>query len=189
MGEDSLSTFKERFLPSPFILLDRDGTLIKHIHYLHDPKRVELLPGVITGLQYLFNLGFNFGVITNQSLIGRGIATNEEVNSVNAEVSRLLLHEGISLAFTFVCPHAPSDGCSCRKPAPALGLKAIHDFGIDLSKSFMLGDQPSDIAFGHAIACKAILLSDKLNSTSNADYNCKTLLDAAHWIETELSRS
>jgi len=175
-------------LPKPFILLDRDGTLIKHIHHLIDPKAVELLPEVIDGLKLLKDLGFCFGVITNQSVIGRGIATYQEVESVNHEVSRLLFGQGISLTFTLICPHAPEDECACRKPSPGLGTKAILEFDVDNLKSFMLGDQPTDVLFGHAIGCRAIQISEKHNSCSEADYNTETLLKAARWIESEMKR-
>lgn len=169
-------------------MLDRDGTLIKHVHYLIDPKEVELLPKVIEGLKYLKNLGFSFGVITNQSVIGRGMCTYQEVESINKEVSQLLLAQGISLTFTLVCPHTPEDACSCRKPAPGLGIKAILEFDVDHLNSFMLGDQPTDVSFGHAIGCKAIQINKKPNSNSEADYNTETLLNAAKWIESEAKR-
>lgn len=173
----------------PYVLLDRDGTLIKHIHHLVNPDLVELLPDVISGLKYLKNLKFRFGIISNQSVIGRGLGTREQINSVNAKVLELLAREDIQFDFVFLCPHIPGDGCSCRKPAPGLGRLAIRQFDLDPASSFMLGDQPSDVTFGHAIGCRSIQILPKRPDRSEASFSTTSILQAAHWIETELSRS
>ena len=66
-------------MSNPFVIFDRDGTLIKHVHYLSDPDGVELTPNLISGLLLLKNNGFKFGIVTNQSIINRGLATTQEV--------------------------------------------------------------------------------------------------------------
>jgi len=184
-----LNSIEEFSMSGHYVILDRDGTLIKHIHYLADPDQVELLPDVISGLTFLQNLGFSFGMITNQSIISRGMATLEQVEAVNKKVLQLLALEGITFSFVLLCPHTLEDGCNCRKPAPGLGYTAIEKFNISSKKSFMLGDQPSDVTFGHAIGCKSIQINTKADSNSEADYNSKTVLEAALWIESEVKRS
>ena len=113
-------------MSSAYILLDRDGTLIKHIPYLIEPSQVELLPNVIEGMKLLKGRGFKFGIVTNQSVIGMGLATRVDVDRVNAQVIFLLESESIEISFVLVCPHKPSDLCSCRKPSPQLGFFAIE---------------------------------------------------------------
>ena len=130
--------------------------MIRHIPYLANPNQVQLLPKVIEGLDKLKWLGFKFGIITNQSVIGRGLATKSEVDQVNSRVLSLMESEGISISFVKVCPHIPADLCQCRKPLPKLGREAKEEFQIDMSASFMIGDADSDITFGQNIGCKTI---------------------------------
>ena len=110
-----------------YVLFDRDGTLIKHVHYLIDPSKVELLANSALGLKMLKNFGFRFGIITNQSVINRGLATEDQVNAVNNRVIELFQFEGIDFDFILYCPHTPDEVCDCRKPAVALGQQAINE--------------------------------------------------------------
>lgn len=175
-------------MPSSYILLDRDGTLIKHIPYLIEPNQVELLPNVIEGLRLLKALGFKFGIITNQSVIGRGMATREDVDKVNARVILLLESEGITISFVLVCPHKPSDICSCRKPSPQLGIIAIEEFGVDASSSYMIGDAISDISFGQTLGCQTIQIIESPYVASTADYATIDFLDAAKFVHSQIER-
>ena len=175
-------------MPSSFILLDRDGTLIKHIPYLTDPGRVELLPNVIEGLELLKGLGFKFGIISNQSVIGRGLATKMEVDRVNSQVISLLKTREIEISFVMVCPHKPTDVCPCRKPAPKLGLDAIEQFEVDVSSTYMIGDADSDIYFGQNIGCHTIQIVVSPYIASTADYATLDLLDAARYIHSQIER-
>lgn len=173
----------------PFVIFDRDGTLIRHVHYLADPDLVELQPDLIAGLKLLMSHGFDFGMITNQSVIGRGLATPEQVDLVNTRVLELLGHEGIKFHFVLLCPHTPEDSCICRKPAIGLGQIAIQKHGLDPSSSFMIGDKPSDVIFGRALGCKSIQVSDENSLDSEADYHADTVLLAAQWITSVMKRS
>ncbi len=164
------------------IFLDRDGTLIEFVHYLSDPSQVKLEFGVVSGLRLLKSKGFVLGVITNQSIIGRGIATSYQVNLVNQRVTELLAAESIKLDFMHVCPHAPWALCKCRKPNTALGLKVIKDFAIDLDKSFMIGDQPSDTAFGLNLGVKTVQIGESRDINAAPHKYATDMLDAATWI-------
>jgi D-glycero-D-manno-heptose 1,7-bisphosphate phosphatase len=179
---------KGKVLANSYILLDRDGTLIKHIPYLTDPNLVELLPNVILGLKYLKSLNFKFGIISNQSIIGRGLATKKQVHNVNLRVLELLAKEKLDFSFVFYCPHAPSDFCDCRKPAPKLGELAILKYDIDISKSYMIGDAESDIIFGQTIGCHTIQIVDKPCYSSIAEHATLDLLLSAKYIHSQIRK-
>ena len=117
-------------MASAYVLFDRDGTLIKFEHYLIDPNMVELAEGIVQGLQLLKEYGFLFGVITNQSVIGRGLASIEMVSDVNERVISLFAEHDIEFQFVLLCPHRPEDFCDCRKPAPGLGKIAIQEHNL-----------------------------------------------------------
>lgn len=98
----------------PYIIFDRDGTLIKDLPYLNDPEKVDLLPNAIDGLTVLKSLHFRFGIITNQSSIGRGLASWIEVESVNIKLLQICNDFGINFDFLLICPHLPEDKCDCE---------------------------------------------------------------------------
>jgi histidinol-phosphate phosphatase family protein len=136
----------------PALLLDRDGTLITDVGYPRDPALVELLPGAIEALVELQHR-FALVIISNQSGIGRGLVTEAEARAVHDRVVELFARGGVSFAGAYYCPHAPDAQCPCRKPAPGLVLDAARELGLDLARSIMLGDKPSDIAAGVAAGC------------------------------------
>jgi histidinol-phosphate phosphatase family protein len=163
---------------SPYIIFDRDGTLIEHIHHLVDPDLVKIKSRLIIGLHSLKKQGFSFGIITNQSVINRGFATKEVVDQVNERTLNLLKNEGIEFKFIKYCPHLPDDLCKCRKPANLLGLQAINE----ASRSFMIGDMESDVIFGHAIGFRSIQLTSDESSQSEPDFVAADMIAAAEWI-------
>jgi len=173
---------------NPFVIFDRDGTLIKHVHYLSDPNGVELTSNLIPGLLLLKNNGFKFGIVTNQSIINRGLATIQEVESVNSKVMELLRFAGLKFEFVLYCPHSPEELCSCRKPQPDLGLAAIQKHKIDKYRSFMVGDQLSDVIFGHALGFKSIQVGRTLKTNDVADFTADDILSAAIWIVSNLGK-
>lgn len=138
--------------PRRALFVDRDGTLIVDVGYPRDPARVEPLPGAIDALR---ELGAHFAVviISNQSGIGRGLITEAEARAVHDRVVELFGRAGVGFAAAYYCPHAPDAGCPCRKPAPGLLLDATRDLGLDLARSIMIGDKPSDVAAGRAAGC------------------------------------
>jgi histidinol-phosphate phosphatase family protein len=127
------------------VFLDRDGTLLPELGYLSSPERVRLLPGAAEALRVLASAGYALVVVTNQSAIGRGVATRDAVDAVHARVEALLGAEGVRLDGVFVCPHAPDEGCPCRKPAPGLLLEARDALGLALDRSWLVGDTAKDV--------------------------------------------
>lgn len=146
-------------LPSPFrrwAFLDRDGTIIPDKVYLSNPADVEFAPGAVEGLRLLRDAGFGFVMITNQSGIGRGYFTNDDFVAVQARLTALLAAEGLVLAATYHCPHAPSDDCACRKPRPGMLRAAMTRFGIAPDHVVMIGDSDADIGAARAAGIAGI---------------------------------
>lgn len=140
------------------VFLDRDGTIIKHVHYLKEPEGVELVPDGVESLQRLRDRGYLLVIVTNQSIIGRHTGTVPQVEAVNARINALYHERGIDFDLVLYCPHAPEDECDCRKPRPGLLYQAAAKLGIDLHDSVMVGDSPSDTATGQAVGCKLNVL-------------------------------
>ncbi|MBP9943706.1 MAG: HAD-IIIA family hydrolase [Desulfomicrobium sp.] len=140
------------------ILLDRDGTLIEERHYLSDPALVALIPGAAAPMRRLIELGCGFYLASNQSGIGRGFFDADDYRRVHARLEELLLAEGVALGGAAFCPHAPEDGCDCRKPRTGMWLKLAASFGLRPEKTVMVGDKVADIRFGHAVGCAETVL-------------------------------
>ena len=152
-------TSTEALQKSKYLILDRDGTIIRLVHHLKDPKLVEFIPGVANALEILKGLGFRFGIISNQSVIGRGKASIQEVKEVNLRITNFFKKNGIEFDFFLFCPHKPEANCPCRKPNTLLGETVIEEFSIDPGQSYMVGDAISDIEFGNRLGLKSILIS------------------------------
>ncbi|MEI2721052.1 MAG: HAD family hydrolase [Gemmatimonadales bacterium] len=142
----------------PAIFLDRDGTLIEDPGHLADPAGVVLLPGVVEALQELTRLGYLRIIVTNQSGIGQGFFTEADFAAVQAEVERQLRAHGVTIDAVYHCPHRREDGCACRKPGTALHREAAERFGIDLARSWCIGDRPSDLLPSQALGGRAVLV-------------------------------
>ena len=148
----------------PAVFLDRDGTLIEHVHYLSDPARVRLLPGAAEALRRLRQAGFARVLVTNQSAIGRGMLTVERLAEIHAELERQLAASGATLDGIYYCPAAPAGDdrtvveCPDRKPGPGMLLSAAAEKGLDLSASWMVGDLISDVLAGLNAGCRSILV-------------------------------
>lgn len=142
----------------PAALLDRDGTLIVEKDYLADPDGVELEAGAAAALRTLAKLGLVLVVVSNQSGIGRGYFTRARADAVNARVDELLSAEGVEIAGWYLCPHAPDEACCCRKPLPGLAHAAAAELGLDLQRSFVIGDKPADVGLARAVGATGLLV-------------------------------
>lgn len=148
----------------PAIFLDRDGTVIEHVHYLSEPDKVQLIPGVADSLRRLRDAGYALVIVTNQSAIGRGMLTVEQLGLVNDEMTRQLAAEGLTLDAIYYCPEAPTGDDRLetshvdRKPGPGMLLRASSDLGLDPAASWMIGDMISDVLAGINAGCKGNLM-------------------------------
>lgn len=142
------------------VFLDRDGTIIDDVGYLHTPEEVQWKDGVFDALRLLQNAGFLLVIVTNQSGIGRGMFEEEDVKKTHNYIHDALKKEGIFITATYYCPHHPDDGCECRKPGTGMLLQAAQEHDIALSSSWMIGDKCSDIAAGRFANTRTVLLGD-----------------------------
>ncbi|MFX0000290.1 MAG: D-glycero-alpha-D-manno-heptose-1,7-bisphosphate 7-phosphatase [Candidatus Hodarchaeota archaeon] len=140
------------------IILDRDGTLIEDKNYTYKVEDFELLPGVIEGLK-LLKKQFLFFIVTNQSGIGRGYYTIQDFQNFNNHLLMILKNQKIDIIKTYFCPHLKEDNCECRKPKSRFIEDIINEFNIDINRSWMIGDHPSDIEFGIKGGCRTIFLT------------------------------
>jgi D,D-heptose 1,7-bisphosphate phosphatase len=172
----------------PAVFLDRDGTLIEHVHYLNDPSAVRLLPGVPEALSRLRDAGYALVVVTNQSAIARGMLTVETLDAIHDVMNRQLAAHDVALDGIYYCPEAPSrDGDRTaldhpdRKPGPGMLHRAARELGLDLSRSWMIGDMISDALAGTNAGCRgALLVRTGAEPPGEAcDYACHDDLGAA----------
>lgn len=154
------------------IFLDRDGTLNKYVGFLRNIDDFELIDGVPEAVKLINQSGYLAIVVTNQPVIARGEVTWEELHEINKKMETLLGKEGAYIDGIYICPHHPDKGfegerpeykidCNCRKPKPGLLIKAAKDFNIDLSKSYMIGDDKRDVEAGMNAGLKESLIIDE----------------------------
>lgn len=173
------------------LFLDRDGTVIKEKPgiYLCDPKQVELYKNTKAAFKLFRQMGFKIFIVSNQSGIGRGYFTEKEVNAVHKKLLSLL--KPYPVEEIIYCPHAPSENCSCRKPAPAMGLKLIKKYNVDKENSFVIGDKKSDMDFAKNIKTNSVLVLTANGKAQQKKYAkelkdikiCLDLLGAAKYIQ------
>ena len=168
------------------VFLDRDGTIAKDVHYCHRVEDFEILPTVPQAIRLLNGCGFKVVVVTNQSGIARGYFTEGTLLQIHQHMRQELAKYGARVDTTYYCPHHPDDGCECRKPMPGLLLKAVEELGIDLRRSFMVGDKEMDIRAGKAVGCRTALIATDHNTgreiATPPDYIAADLLHIAQWI-------
>ncbi len=177
---------KEYTVSRTALFLDRDGTIIEDTGALGDPEDIRLIPGIIPSLQVLQEHYLLF-VVTNQVWISRGVLSHSQVDRVNGALDSLLREHGIAVKEWFVCPHQKSDKCTCRKPSPHFLLHAADKYNIDLSRSFMIGDHPSDPQTGEAAGAFGLYVltghgMEHLHSLSDYYPVFHNLAEAGEWI-------
>ena len=173
-----------------FVALDRDGTINVELYRpITDPGEIELLPGVIEGLARMSETGLGLFIVTNQSCVGRGQLTMENMDSVNNHLRNILASNGINLEGIYVCTHHPQEGCMCRKPKAGLLNIAASQLNFGSDNCFLIGDKISDIECGRNFGATTILVRTGYGATTEseasnvADYVEDDLQGAAKTIE------
>lgn len=141
---------------SKLVLLDRDGTLIEHVHYLCDPEQVRLLPGAVEALTVLKARGYRLVLISNQSGVGRGYFAAAAVEAVNQRMQELLGPAALDLML--YCPHEPQAACDCRKPRTGMVMEACRRLGASLDGAVMVGDSDCDMQLARNLKIPGYLL-------------------------------
>ncbi|MFI9248543.1 D-glycero-alpha-D-manno-heptose-1,7-bisphosphate 7-phosphatase [Streptomyces sp. NPDC053069] len=182
--------------PVSAVLFDRDGTLVADVPYNADPDRVRLLPGAAAAVALARSHGLATGVVSNQSGIGRGLLTADDVRRVNERVDALL---GGLDTWEF-CPHTPAAGCPCRKPRPGLVFAAAARLGVAPAECLVVGDIAADVLAAHAAGARGLLVPNAATApaevTRFAALTAPDVLTAVHMAlagvarptETESSR-
>lgn len=138
--------------------LDRDGTLIRDTGYVADPDEVQLLRGAAEAVRLLNEAGVPVVIVTNQSGIGRGYLDESAFHAVQTRLESLLAEAGARIDATFFCPHAPGDGCECRKPG--LGLfRAAAESGFETAGALYAGDRARDVVPALALNGLGVLVA------------------------------
>lgn len=170
--------------------MDRDGVLNRdRAQFVRCVADLEVLPGAVDAVARLNRAGYIVIVATNQSGIGRGLMAEEALEEIHGELRRAMREGGATLSGIYHCPHVPGSNCDCRKPAPGLLLRAARAHDIDLERSFLVGDQPHDIAAGAAVGCRTVLvLTGKTPANHGSllpaapDFVARDVGAAADWI-------
>jgi HAD superfamily hydrolase (TIGR01662 family) len=136
------------------ILFDRDGTLVTDVPYNPDPAKVRPVAGARAAVDAVRAAGLPCGVLTNQSGIGRGLLSREQVDAVNLRVEELLGPFDV----WEICPHNPDDGCFCRKPQPGMILAACRRLGLDPAEVAYVGDIGADVEAAAAAGATGVLV-------------------------------
>ena len=191
----------------PTVFLDRDGVLIRDVHLLTQVDQVELKPEATEALALLKFAGFALVVVSNQPVVARGLATEKQVEAVHDHIQGLLCQVGgPKIERFFFCPHHPNAdiqayrvNCHCRKPEPGMLLSAAQELGLDLNRSYLVGDRPSDILAGQRAGCHTIMVETGMHALPpietaehpqkpvEPDYRCTDILAAAKIILDEES--
>ncbi len=143
------------------VILDRDGVLNHEaggVGYVREPAEFFWLPGALEALALLRRAGVYLSVATNQSGVGRGIMTLAQLDAVHDRMRNEAAREAAALDAVLFCPHAPDEGCECRKPAPGLIKDAVARSGIAASESLVVGDDLRDLEAAARAGVKAALV-------------------------------
>ncbi len=143
----------------PGIFLDRDGVINRlRLDYVKSWKEFQFLPGVLQAIRRLARTEYPIVVITNQSAIGRGMTTQENVQDIHRHMEEAINVAGGRLDGIYYCPHVPEHGCDCRKPRPGLVLQAAEDLNLDLGASWIVGDNHCDIEVAREVGAHPVLV-------------------------------
>ena len=177
--------------------LDRDGTIIRQVELMHEVSQLRLLPGAAAAICRLNAKDFLVVVVTNQPVVARGVASEQEIKLVHEELNRRLQARGAHIDAFYFCPHHPNatleqyrTTCPCRKPEPGMILRAAEEHGVDLSRSVMIGDSTQDVLAGNRAGVHTILVRTGHGGRDPWQYQClpdwtaNNLLEAAYvWME------
>jgi len=156
------------------IFLDRDGVINKErSDYVKSLNEFEIFSNVIHCIKMLKEAGYLIIIITNQSAINRGLMTHNDLQGIHDYLQRKLEQNDALIDSIYYCPHRPDEKCDCRKPKPSLLLKAISEYDIDPMKSWMIGNNDSDMIAASTVNCKGI----KINKNFTLDDAVQKILN------------
>jgi D-glycero-D-manno-heptose 1,7-bisphosphate phosphatase len=181
------------------IFMDRDGTVCEEVGYVNHLSRVRLLPRSAEAIRLANQAGFQTVLVTNQAGVARGYFDEDLVHEVHDHLRHLLAEAGARLDGIYYCPHHPEVGapayrraCDCRKPKPGMLRRAEEEMGIDLARSYVVGDTVKDLGVARGVGAAAVLVLTGYGRgelehqsegwTLKPDHVAEDLLDAVRWI-------
>jgi D-glycero-D-manno-heptose 1,7-bisphosphate phosphatase len=179
------------------VFLDRDGTIVEDVGYLHRPDQLAIFPWTVEAIRALNRAGLPVIVVTNQSAIARGILTEPALDEIHRELDRALTAGGATVDAYYYCPHHPEGQvaeyaivCGCRKPAAGMIERAERDLGVDPGRSYVVGDSWVDVGLARAVGARALLVRSGHGAEQeasrprhlDADAVLDNLAAAASWI-------
>jgi len=180
------------------VFFDRDGTINVDVGYPKRYDQITIYPYSFEALRKINAAGFLAVVVTNQSGIGRGFLTEDDLLDIHARMAEDFLARGARLDAFYYCPHYDLSeipryrlDCPCRKPKPEMARRAAAEFGLDLSRSYMIGDKVEDVEFGLAAGASPILVRTGYGASAEIKLVERavtpaavagTLLEAVDWI-------
>ncbi len=156
------------------IFFDRDGVINKERKdYVKTVSELEIFSNIVIPIKKLIKMGFLIVVITNQSAINRGFTTHQDISDIHSTIQQFLQKNDARIDNFYYCPHKPDEHCDCRKPNPGLILRAVSELKIDLQKSWMIGDNETDVEAAVKAGCKYY----KINSNDELPVIVDKILD------------
>ncbi len=189
----------------PGVLLDRDGTVCEEVGYLNHMSRLAILPECPEGIRMLNAAGLPVAIVTNQGGVGAGYFPESFVGEVHREIDRRLADEGARIDAYYYCPYHPhgtvppyNRDSEYRKPKPAIAEQAAKDLGLDLARSYVVGDRGTDLELAVRIGARGILVLtgygrgewtwNRSRWDSEPDAVVENLREAARWILRDMGR-
>jgi D-glycero-D-manno-heptose 1,7-bisphosphate phosphatase len=176
----------------PAIFLDRDGVINRNrLDHVKSWAEFEFLPGVLDAVRRLAQLEWPVVVISNQAIVGRGLVSRQTMDEISEQMTSVVWSVGGRIDRVFYCPHRPEEHCECRKPRPGLLLNAASEMGLDLTRSFFVGDAESDVRAAQAAGCRPVLVKTgrgfgqmaRLRQSNVVGYYlADDLAEAVNWI-------
>jgi D-glycero-D-manno-heptose 1,7-bisphosphate phosphatase len=187
------------------VFLDRDGTVNAEVGYLSDLADLRLIPGAGAAIKRFQEAGLKVILVTNQSGVARGYFPESLVHEAHELLDQMLRNEGAKIDAVYYCPHHPTEGnssftmeCDCRKPGTGLIDRAAWDHGIDVERSYVVGDKWSDVELGQRVGAHAILVQSGFAPDdpgnirpvhlSDPDFIAHTISEAAEWIIQRIAK-
>lgn len=174
------------------LFLDRDGVINENLPtHVKSWREFSFIPRSLDALRLLSGSEYRIIVVTNQAIINRKIVSRETVEEINQRMVAEVRRHGGRIDAVLYCPHRPDEGCNCRKPQPGILLHAADQWGLDLTKSLLIGDALTDMQAGLAVGCECVMvrtgrgqqqLAERASRAMAAYHIMNDLWGAARWI-------
>lgn len=144
---------------APLVILDRDGVInVDRVDYVRRLEDWQPLPGSLEAIAQLSQADITVAIATNQSGIGRGVYALSVLRQIHATLQQQVEALGGRIAHIAVCPHAPEQGCSCRKPAPGMLEEISQRLRLPLHQVPYVGDARRDLEAARAAGAQPVLV-------------------------------